>query len=753
MDESKQSLSPDLPINRYAAVLAVFWTLILASSLVWNVIESKQNTLQGARIEARIAYERDVAYRNWNAGHGGVYVAVTKETQPNPYLSNIPERDITTPSGKVLTLVTSAHMTRQVVELDGGLPGVRGHITSLKPVRPENAPDPWETTALAAFERGQTEVSAIARIDGKDYLRLMRPLVAERACLTCHANQGYVEGDIRGGVSVSVPMEPLVAIERKLVLGSVMGHGVLWTFGLLGLVLGARQLSRSQQERARAQAALRDSDTLYHSLVENLPQNIFRKDLQSRFTFANQRFCESTGKPLSEVLGKTDTDFFAADLAEKYRQDDVRVMESGQSFETVEEHALAGGERRWVQVSKTPLRDSRNHVIGLQCIFWDVTVQKRAELALRESEERFRLLVDGVKDYAIFLLDPGGRVLTWNSGAERLIGYRSEEIVGQHFSKFYSAEDVKSGNPERALQVAATAEGRYGEEGWRVRKDGSRIWADVIITALRDDAANVRGFVKVTRDVTERKQAEEALRRSNTDLEQFAYVASHDLQEPLRAVAGCVQLLQARCQGKFDATSDELVQHAVEGAERMKGLIEDLLEYSRVTTRGKALTATSSGAALDGALANLAVALQESGALVTRDAMPIVNADPTQLRQLFQNLIGNAVKFRAARVPCIHVGAERQDRQWEFSVRDNGIGLEPQYAERIFVIFQRLHTRREYSGTGIGLAVCKKIAERHGGRIWVESEPGQGSIFRFTIPDREMTYGHRQETIGDDPVG
>ena len=205
MDESKQSLSPDLPINRYAAVLAVFWTLILASSLVWNVIESKQNTLQGARIEARIAYERDVAYRNWNAGHGGVYVAVTKETQPNPYLSNIPERDITTPSGKVLTLVTSAHMTRQVVELDGGLPGVRGHITSLKPVRPENAPDPWETTALAAFERGQTEVSAIARIDGKDYLRLMRPLVAERACLTCHANQGYVEGDIRGGVSERWP--------------------------------------------------------------------------------------------------------------------------------------------------------------------------------------------------------------------------------------------------------------------------------------------------------------------------------------------------------------------------------------------------------------------------------------------------------------------------------------------------------------------------------------------------------------------
>ena len=239
----------------YAWVLAVVWTLVVAASIVWNVVQVRQNTLGAARIQARAAFEKDVIYRRWNAKHGGVYAPVTEETQPNPYL-DVPERDVTTPLRRPLTLINPAYMTRQVHELAEEQYGVRGHITSLNPIRPQNVPDPWETEVLHAFERGKTEVSSVAKMEGKEYLRLMRPLITEKGCLKCHAAQGYQEGDIRGGISVSVPMEPLLAISRMQVLTLVLGHVLLCLMGLVGIVLGTQRLRRSERERNKAAEAL-----------------------------------------------------------------------------------------------------------------------------------------------------------------------------------------------------------------------------------------------------------------------------------------------------------------------------------------------------------------------------------------------------------------------------------------------------------------------------------------------------------------
>jgi light-regulated signal transduction histidine kinase (bacteriophytochrome) len=273
------------------------------------------------------------------------------------------------------------------------------------------------------------------------------------------------------------------------------------------------------------------------------------------------------------------------------------------------------------------------------------------------------------------------------------------------------------------------------------RKDGTSMDIECSMAPLEVGGRRI-GAVQIIRDITPRKEAEEAirltaerLRQSNQQLEQFAYVASHDLQEPLRVVVGYVQLLERRFGAAIDKEAKEFFGYIVDGVARMQQLITDLLNYSRIGTRGRPFEAINSGKALDRALTNLQRVIEETGATVVRGDLPGIMGDESQLVQLFQNLIANGIKFHSDREPRIEVSASRNGdgEHWVFSVRDNGIGIEPQYWDQIFVIFQRLHTRQKYPGTGIGLAICKRIVDRHGGRIWVESEPGRGSTFHFTL--------------------
>jgi PAS domain S-box-containing protein len=366
-----------------------------------------------------------------------------------------------------------------------------------------------------------------------------------------------------------------------------------------------------------------------------------------------------------------------------------------------------------------------------------------------ESSRRHHQVIETALD-AFIEMDSDGLITGWNAQAETTFGWSRSEAIGKTLSQMIIPHRYREAHKQGLRRFLATGAGPVMNKRIEIvglRRDGTEFPIELAIGAIRWGEKHL--FSAFVRDVTEQKRAQqelarkvEELARSNAELEQFAYVASHDLQEPLRMVASYTQLLARRYKGKLDSNADEFIGFAVDGAVRMQLLVQDLLSYSRVTTKGQSFQLIDAKAACENALENLRTSIKDSNAIVNVGPLPPVLADARQFMQLFQNLIGNAVKYCDERTPEIHVAAKPDGDQWLFSVQDNGIGIAPQYSERIFQMFQRLHTTKKYSGTGIGLAICRKIVERHGGKIWVEAQPGKGSTFVFTIPRAE---GRRNE--------
>ncbi len=425
------------------------------------------------------------------------------------------------------------------------------------------------------------------------------------------------------------------------------------------------------------------------------------------------------------------------------------------------------GRRLPAVVSVTALRDAQDSIIGYLLIGTDNTARKQIEeertkldqekqrllRELEQSAERSRLLIEGVRDYALFTMDPEGRVTSWNTGAERIHGYKEEEIVGKHFFVFYERSDVEAGRPEQHLKRAADTD-RYEEEGRRVRKDGSVFWASVIVTSLRSADGRLRGFAKITRDITKRRQVELALstfmarlQRSNEDLQEFAMIASHDLQEPLRKIQMFGDRLKQEFGQSLGPAGQDYINRMQSAASRGQSLIEGLLAFSRVTTKGQAPKLVELGAIATEVTADLEARIAHVGGTIEIGSLPAIEADPLQMRQLFQNLLGNALKFhRPAVPPTVRISATPVEAQdactgWQIEVADNGIGFDEKYLDRIFKLFQRLHERGTYEGAGMGLAISRKIVERHHGTITARSTPGRGTTMLVTLPSRQQEEG------------
>ncbi len=432
-----------------------------------------------------------------------------------------------------------------------------------------------------------------------------------------------------------------------------------------------------------------------------------------------------------------------AEFAENMRR--IRKGERIRPFETM--RVRKDGQIVCVLVSLSPMRSRAGRIIGASTIARDITDRKRTESELLLSRERLALALQAGRS-GTFEWDIYSNLNIWSSETEELYGL-TPGTFGRRYEDWESLVEPEDVERLRTAIQESLETGTFASE-WRIqRRDNGEIrWVDARAKVFFDSAGRPSRMVGIKVDITERKQAEkelalraEELTRSNADLQQFAYVASHDLQEPLRMVASYTQLLGKRYRGKLDADADDFIAFAVDGAHRMQVLINDLLAYSRVGTRGKEFASTSCESVLETVLFSLKTAIEEAQAVISHDTLPTIPVDQTQLGQVFQNLIGNALKFHGPEPVRIHVSVQQEAGEWRFSVRDNGIGIEPRDADRIFVIFQRLHAGCEYPGTGIGLAITKKIVERHGGRIWVVSEPGKGSTFTFTIPITEVSHG------------
>ncbi|MDP8940406.1 MAG: PAS domain S-box protein [Actinomycetota bacterium] len=466
-------------------------------------------------------------------------------------------------------------------------------------------------------------------------------------------------------------------------------------------------------------------------MVEQAVEGIFLVDVETmRIIEANAAYQDLLGYSAGEMQELTLDDLVAHDR-ESIGDYTRRIAEEGQHLIGERQHRCKNGSLVDVVASASVISYGGRRAMSV--VVHDITERKRAEEKLMRSESSLRAAqrMAHLGDWEYGLDEDRGR---WSDELYRIFGFAPQEFVPAYRIFF----DLVHPDDRRAVRrevFGALRGGRQSSRDYRiVRSDGEVRSGHTEYRVVRDGSGRPVSMAGTLQDITERKRMEEDPRRSNEELEQFAYIASHDLQEPLRMVSSYTQLLARRCKGQLDEDADEFIGYAVDGAERMQRLVNGLLTYSRVGTRGKEFSPTDLAIAVEAATANLRLAIEESGAPVTFDTLPTVIGDRTQLTQLFQNLIGNAVKFRGAEPPEIHVGAERRNEEWVISVRDNGIGIDPRYADKVFVIFKRLHGWGEYEGTGLGLAICKRIVERHGGRMWVESAPGEGSTFYFTLP-------------------
>lgn len=628
MNKPRWDIFRSSAVIRYALFAALAWMAISAGSIAWYLQDSERQVLEIAHHEASAYIGKDLAFRAWATSHGGVYVPPTEKTPPNPFLAATPDRDVVTTTGMKLTLMNPAYMLREVQTHFAGPFGEKGRIVSLRPLNPINTPDQWERAALLRFEAGAQEVSAVDNIGGVPHLRVMKPFYTEEGCLKCHARQGYKPGEVRGGIVVSLSLEPFYEAANRTKRHLLVSHSAGWLIGLLAIGLVALRSHRRELERMAAEDVLRRSES---SLAEA------------------QRIAH---------LGNWELD-------------------------------LVGNVLTW-------------------------------------SPEIFRIFeIDPTQfgaSYEAFLaaIHPDDRAMVDQAFTDSVANRQPYDIVHRLL--------MQDG---RVKYVNEKCETHYATDGRPIRALGT------------------------VHDVTERQRAEEQVRALNQELEQrvaarttqleaankeleaFAFSVSHDLRAPLRAIDGFSRILVEDYEHKLDAEGRRLLGVVRENSQRMGQLIDDILSFSRMSRRDMGCSDFDLALLAQSVFDEQQAALPERRLLLKLGALPTARGDRAMIRQVLTNLIANAIKFTAPRPQALieiagdSASGSEENHYW---VRDNGVGFDMQYVDKLFGAFQRLHSAEQFEGTGIGLAIVKRVITRHGGRVWAEGRVNEGAAIHFTLP-------------------
>jgi PAS domain S-box-containing protein len=722
-------------IRRLFWILLLVWSVLLVASFLWNWHRGESQILELASMELKGAFEKDLVYRRWASRHGGVYVPVTQDTPPSPYLKHLPERDITTPSGRQLTLVNPAYMTRQVHALGAEQYGLQGHITSLIPIRPENAADSWETKALGRFQRDRsiTEYSEVSEIEGVLHLRFMSAMVTEESCLKCHAAQGYQVGEIRGGISVSTPVTQYQSIIQRQVMGYGAIHFGLW-------VVGASFLAWSFGRWVRAENRIREGKERYRELYDSMADAYVRTRMTGQLVECNKAYREMLGYSDEELRQVTYQDL----TPEKWHGVESsivkrQILTHGHSAVYEKEYRRKDGTIFPVELRTFLVRNQQGEAVAMWAIVRDITERKRAEGALQALNRRQQAILAAIPDI-LMEVDVHKRY-TWANPAG--LEFFGDDVVGHEAAEFFEGEQDTY---QRVKPLFDGNESRFYVESWQRRRDGKKRLLGWWCQVLKDEAGQVHGALSSARDITDERTMEDQLRQAQKmeSIGRLAGGVAHDFNNKLGVILGHADLGMERLPPDHEAVQDLAEIRAA--ATRSAELTQQLLAFARkqtYTPRVLDLNAT-----VDGMLKMLRRVIGENLQLVwhpERGTMP-VDLDPTQLDQVLVNLCVNArdampntgtitiethsivlgdayCRGRAGFVPGEYV---------LLAVSDNGPGMSKEVLDHIFEPF--FTTKGIGKGTGLGLATVYGIVKQNGGFVHAYSEEGTGTTFKIYLP-------------------
>ncbi len=664
-------------LTHYRFVAISIWLLAVASSLAWNRVDNIREKNEIAQETARAFFEQIIASRQWNLRHNGVYVYTTENSPPNPFLPK-DKQSIRDENGRQLTMINPAYMTRQIATITQQEGRVRFHITSLTPLRTENSPYPWELPWLESFNRGNKELGAFVEVNGKQLYRYMAPLIYKKSCIPCHTASGQQPGDIRGAISISIPIR-----FHKSLLPLFLSHFLVALLGIGGICFFGGRLTSSRK-------------------------NIL-----------------ATNKKLEQEV-------------EERKQTEKKLISIQENLE----HIVAS---RTVELRQT------NEILDGK-----IREQQRIEASLISINDEFIQIFNSAPD-GMHVIDRDFNVIRVNHAYCQLTGKTIAELQGK---KCYDIFSGKLCHTDKCplIQITGGAE-RVEIEVKKNRADGKIVPCMVTATPFRDPGGKLTGIIEVTRDISNWKKIEhslsataEHLRARNMELKDFAHVISHDLQEPLMLIRAFSEKIQTKYEDDLPQKGKSYLEHIKNSASRMQGLIDGLLLYSRVSSKAKPFEMVGLQSVIDSVLDDLSISIEKNQAHITVEPdMPTIEADPLQMRQLFQNIIANSLKYHQQhRKPEITIkrllfpDSHDNKNYIRISIEDNGIGFKKEYQKQIFDIFQRLHTRQQFQGTGIGLSICKKIIDRHRGTITAEGTPDQGATFIITLPLQQQDSYHKE---------